>query len=257
MSVTNGNQIRKQLHQPRLAEMVADVLRERIVTGELRDGDTLQRQEDLLAEFAVSRPSLREALRILESEGLITVRRGNRGGAVVHAPQAHNAGNTIGVVLKTQQVPFADLGTALSRLEPLCASLCATRKDRAKQVLPRLRAAHKATLEAIDDDLEFTRLARRFHEELVDSCGNETLKLVVGALESLWSKQEEAWAQRAADAGGFPGRERRLEGMRAHEKLIELIAAGDELGVATVARKHLTATQRYALSEQDGARPVG
>jgi GntR family transcriptional regulator, transcriptional repressor for pyruvate dehydrogenase complex len=254
--VVDAPSVRKQLHQPRLAEMVAEVLRERIVTGQLRDGDSLQRQEDLLAEFAVSRPSLREALRILESEGLITVRRGNRGGATVHAPQAQNAGNTIGLVLKAQHVPLADLGAALGRLEPLCASLCASRVDRAEEVLPRLRAAHEATVEALDSELDFTRLARRFHEVLVDSCGNETLKLLVGALESLWSKQEVAWARRATDAGGFPGREQRQEGMQAHSKLIELIDQGDEAAVAIIARKHLDATQRFALSEREGARPL-
>lgn len=247
---------RVQLHQPRVAEMVAGVLRERIVTGVLRDGDHLQRQEDMLEEFAVSRPSLREALRILEAEGLITVRRGNRGGALVHAPRAQNAGATIGLVLKTQQVGLGDLAAALSRLEPLCASLCAARADRVKKVLPRLREAHKATLDVLDDEVEFTRLSRRFHEDLVDSCGNETLKLVVGALESLWSRQEVAWARRATNAGGFPVRERRLEGMRAHERLIEMIETGDEVAVAEFARRHLDATQRYALSERDSARPV-
>jgi len=248
---------RMQLHQPRLAEMVAGVLRERILDGSLQDGDSLPRQEDLLDEFRVSRPSLREALRILEAEGLITVRRGNRGGAIVHAPQAENAGYTIGLVLKAQQVPLSDLGAALGRLEPLCAALCAARKDRKRAVLPRLRAAHEATAGAVDDDLEFTRLARRFHEVLVDTCGNETLKLVVGALETVWSGQEEEWAKRASAAGGFPGRERRLEGLKAHERLIELIAAGDEVAVASVAMRHLEATQRYALAHQDGARVVG
>ena len=238
----------RQLHQPRLAEMVAGMLRDRILTGGLRDGDSLPRQEDLLEEFAVSKPSLREALRILESEGLITVRRGNRGGAVVHAPQAHNAGHTIGLVLKAQKVPLDDLRDALNYLEPLCASLCAGRSDRRRAVLPRVRAAHEATLAAVDDAMEFTRLARRFHEELVDTCGNETLKLVVGALESLWSGQEEAWAERATQSGGFPGRKRRLEGIRAHERLIELIEAGDTVAIAEVARKHLRAAQRYALS---------
>jgi DNA-binding FadR family transcriptional regulator len=252
-----GSAASMQLHQPRLAEMVAEVLRERILTGVLQDGDFLPRQEDLLQEFRVSRPSLREALRILEAEGLITVRRGNRGGAVVHSPQAHNAGYTIGLVLKAQQVPLSDLGVALGRLEPLCAAMCASRKDRKKTVLPRLRAAHEATIAAVDDDLEFTRLARRFHEVLVDTCGNETLKLAVGALESVWSGQEEEWAERASAEGGFPGRERRLEGLRAHERLIELIEAGDEAAVASVAQRHLDATQRYALSQQARARIVG
>jgi DNA-binding FadR family transcriptional regulator len=247
---------RAQLHQPRLAEMVAELLRERIVTGVLKDGDLLPRQEDLLEEFAVSRPPLREALRILEAEGLITVRRGNRGGAVIHAPQAHNAGTTIGLVLKAQRVPLTDVGEALGQLEPLCASLCTSRPDRLTAVLPRLREVHAAAVEAVDNELEFQRLQREFHEELVKLCGNETLKLVVGALESLWSRQEEVWAEQVASEGGFPEREQRLEGLRAHERLLDLIEAGNPAEVSTAARRHLDAIQRYALSVASGDKPV-
>ncbi|HRE03853.1 MAG TPA: GntR family transcriptional regulator, partial [Ilumatobacteraceae bacterium] len=64
------------LRQPRLAEMVADVLRQRILSGELGDGSIIGKQEELIEEFNVSKPSIREALRILETEGLISVQRG-------------------------------------------------------------------------------------------------------------------------------------------------------------------------------------
>jgi GntR family transcriptional regulator, transcriptional repressor for pyruvate dehydrogenase complex len=233
--------------------MVAGILRDRILSGALGDDDALPRQEALLEEFGVSKPSLREALRILEAEGLITVRRGNRGGATVHAPKAHNAAYMIDLVLRAQKVQLDDVGDALVRLEPLCAALCAMRADRAKEVLPRLRTAHDAVVEALDDELEFTRLARRFHEELVACCGNQTLILLVGALETLWSGQEERWAERATEAGGFPDRAQRKEGIRAHERLIELIDAGDHPRVTDAAHRHLRATQRFALSEADGA----
>ena len=64
---------------PRIAEIVADELRRQIIDGELADGDLLPRQEVLVEQFNVSLVSLREALRILETEGLVSVRRGNRG----------------------------------------------------------------------------------------------------------------------------------------------------------------------------------
>src|SRR5262245_56820656 len=59
--------------------MIAGVLRNRIVNGELEDGKVLPKHQDFLIEFGVSLPSLREAMRILETEGLISERRGNRG----------------------------------------------------------------------------------------------------------------------------------------------------------------------------------
>ena len=76
----------RRLSQPRIAEMIADSLRRRILEGELADGDVLPKVDDLLLEFPVSKPSIREAMRILETEGLISVRRGNVGGAIIHSP---------------------------------------------------------------------------------------------------------------------------------------------------------------------------
>ena len=136
---------RQQLRQPRLAEMVAAALRKRIVSGAIEDGGMLPKQEDLMAEFGISLPPMREALRILETEGLITVRRGNTGGAVVHQPQAAKAAYMLGLVLESRDVPVHDVLSALRRLEPVCAAACAAREDRAETVLPRLRATLDAS----------------------------------------------------------------------------------------------------------------
>src|SRR5262245_47255365 len=71
---------------PRAADLAAAGIRELIVTGELVDGERLPPLESLVDEYGISGPSMREALRILESEGLITVQRGKIGGAIVHRP---------------------------------------------------------------------------------------------------------------------------------------------------------------------------
>ena len=64
-------------------QLVADELRHLIVSGQLTEGESLGREPELIERFGVSRPSLREALRILEAEGLITVVRDD---AAVHPP---------------------------------------------------------------------------------------------------------------------------------------------------------------------------
>jgi GntR family transcriptional regulator, transcriptional repressor for pyruvate dehydrogenase complex len=245
-----------QIHQPRLAEMVADVLRSRIVSGQLRDGTSLPRQEDLLQEFRVSRPSLREALRILEAEGLITVNRGNRGGSTVHVPRVGNAAYSVGLVLQSRGVQMTDLRDALQAIEPVCAGLCAAREDRLEEVLPRLRALQKDVVDSVYDPVGFTLNSRRFHEGLVDSCGNETLKLVVGALESLWTSREEAWARQADRAGGFPDAKSRLGGVRAHERIIKYIEEGAVDRVQRQARLHLESSLLYALDGSSEDRAV-
>src|SRR3546814_16660333 len=75
---------------PKTAELVADRIRRRIISGELDEGASLPPEGQLLEQFGVSRPTLREAIRILEAERLITVTRGSRSGARVSAPRVES-----------------------------------------------------------------------------------------------------------------------------------------------------------------------
>jgi GntR family transcriptional repressor for pyruvate dehydrogenase complex len=238
---------RGQLRQPRLAEVVAAVLRDRIIDGELADGDVLPKQDELLEEFRISRPSLREALRILESEGLLTVRRGNVGGSVVEVPTAETSAYMFGLVLQSRRGSVSDLAEAIKHIEPITASLCALREDREQTVIPALRENLALTLEAIGDGPAFTRLSRQFHEDLVAGCGNVTLILTVGALESLWSEQERQWAQRAQSQGNYPDERYRRAVVAAHKALVTAIAAGNSEKATRLARTHLEHSQHYSL----------
>ena len=85
-------------------EQIADELRSLIVSGELAEGDSLGHEPDLVERFGVSRPSLREALRILEAEGLITVVRGVLGGVIVHEPNESMTARTAALVLQARNV---------------------------------------------------------------------------------------------------------------------------------------------------------
>ncbi len=239
---------RHQLRQPRVAEMVADGLRERILSGELADGAMLPKQDDLIAEFRVSPPSIREACRILETEGLITVRRGNVGGAVVHHPRSGMAAYMIGLVLQSKGANLLDVMTAMRNLEPACAAACAARPDRAQTVLPKLRALMNAADDAMDDADTYVRLARQFHVELVASCGNETMALVVGALENLWSAHVDVLARQQSRLGSFGDRKIREATAKEHERIYNFIAKGDERGAEQASRDHFS----EALHEPDG-----
>jgi DNA-binding FadR family transcriptional regulator len=242
-----------QLRQPRIADLIASRLRTRIVNGEIADGNLLPKQDELLEEFEVSRPSLREALRILETEGLITVRRGNMGGAVVHAPKPEAAAFMMGLVLQAGQVPLTDLAEALGRLEPACAAACADRPDRSQTAVPVLRAAIDDAEQNLDNAMAFTQIAHRFHDELVGQCGNETLRLTVGTLLTLWSTQESAWAEGAEARHAFPDRHLRLTALRAHRKLVDAIERGDASEAARISYVHMEASQIHVLGEQGGA----
>ncbi|SHM66315.1 FadR/GntR family transcriptional regulator [Cryptosporangium aurantiacum] len=234
-----------KISQLRMAEQVAAALRNRILAGGIVDGTSLPKQDELVAEFGVSYPSVREALRILETEGFITVRRGNRGGAVVHAPDIGTAGYALGLTLQAMQVKATDLGDALAVLEPLCASRLAQRADRHRFVVPRLRELLDASERCIDDGAVFTTASREFHDALVGFETNATLRVVVKSLTSLWSVQEEAWAEAQASRGAYPSHSDCAAAHRAHARLVQAIEDGDADEAARIAQEHLSATQHW------------
>ncbi len=244
---------RPRIRQPRVAEMLADVLRERILSGELEDGALLPKQDDLLAEYRTSKASAREAFRILETEGLISVQRGNVGGAVVHRPKPETAAYMLGLVLQSRKVSLADVGVALQYLEPLCAALCAERTDRDTQVVPRLVNAHLRLTRAVesDDAVEASAASRAFHEEIVRCSGNETLIIVAGVLESLWTSHESSWSVAASRSGRFPEPLLRKRALQEHQQLIDAITDGDVDRAARVARRHLATAQQYPMGEEN------
>src|ERR1700746_3465054 len=170
-----GLEVRRRLSARRTAEIIADELRRQIIEGELVDGDLLPRQEVLVERFNVSLVSLREALRILETEGLVSVRRGNRGGAVVHAPAKASAAYMLGLLLQSESVEVADLGMALQELEPACAALAAQRPDRADTIVRELKEINAAMETHLEDGPEFTEIGRKFHDCVVRGCGNRTI----------------------------------------------------------------------------------
>lgn len=244
-----------QLRQPKLAELVANVLRQRILDGELVDGQLLPNQDSFVSEFGVSRPSMREALRILEAEGLITVRRGNIGGAVVHRPQARHVAYTLALVLESRAISLDDVGSALKLLEGTCAGLCARRDDRAEAVVPVLRDANGRARDTVDDWPEYIRATSDFHRALVDCSGNETLQLLVGSLETTWLTQVRSWAEATTEVGASPDRDYRLRGVDTHDELIELIAAGDVATTTALAESHFDPQQFY-LTPADAERRI-
>jgi GntR family transcriptional repressor for pyruvate dehydrogenase complex len=229
-----------QLRQPRLAELIAVNLRDRILASEFDDGASLPKQEDLLEEFGVSPPSIREALRILETEGLVTVQRGNVGGAVVLQPKVEKVAYMLALVMQASAVSLGDLSHALVQLEIPCAAECARRPDRDRTVVPRLRAVLDESREVIDDPAAYMASARHFHEEMVNCCGNESMILVVGTLESLWSAQVRALlAGQSEPSPLFKDLAFRQQSLEDHEALLERIVAGDDQGTEAVAHRHL------------------
>lgn len=236
----------RRIRQPRVAEIVASKLRDDILSGRLREGDILPTQESLFQEFGVSPPALREAIHLLETDGLISVRRGNVGGAVVQMPSADRTAHMIGMVLQTRAATPADVSEALLHLEPICAGMCAAREDRATEVVPYLQAEIARQATQFDDLSQYVPNARRFHEALVSRCGNEPMILLIGSLELIWSTHESGvWTGEGEAVMSAPTMRAAL---RDHQRLVDAISDGNTARATKLAADHLTAARRSTLA---------
>jgi DNA-binding FadR family transcriptional regulator len=242
---------------PRAGEVVAATLRRMILNGELKDGDRLPRQEDLLRMFSVSHPSLREGLRMLEAEGLISIQRGKVGGASVRVPKASGIAYTFGMVLQAEQVSLRDLADALDSLEPLCFGLAAASPTRGDVLVPLLTQSCDKLADLVSDEVGFTVEAREFHQIVVENCDNNTIRLAVGALTRLWSYHETDAIDTRHNSGQPLPTSKRRQVLKTHRLLTERIAEGAVDKCQQLATLHVRTTQHYVLTSNDNEARIG
>ncbi len=229
----------QRVRAPRTAEIVAQDLRRQIVRGELNEGDALPPETSLMEFFGVSRPTLREALRVLEAEMLITVHRGSHGGARVQTPNGDVAARYAGFVLEHRNVDLADVYQARAIIEPPCARIVAT--QRTKDDLARIWAAVQEAESAnkTDDAVLAVRVQNEFHSLIVELARNETTAVLWGMLRHIVDSVTVSRVEReATHLGG-----------RSHRRLAELIEAREADAAEQLWRKHLTESSRFFTSD--------
>jgi DNA-binding FadR family transcriptional regulator len=236
-------QVGQPVRLPKMAEMIAASLRRQIVRGELTEGDALPSEAALMQQFGVSRPTLREAFRLLESEALITIRRGAHGGARVHPPNGDVAARYAGLVLEHRGTTLRDVFDARLAIEPTCAALVARRRTRAD--INALREAADRATAAIEMPTRLIREQTEFHGLLIDLCGNETLRLLSSMLRHIIDLAN--WRHVEVDAGTPENLRANRIGHRAHRRILELIIAKDAKGAEELWRKHLHEAEIYML----------
>jgi DNA-binding FadR family transcriptional regulator len=220
--------------------MVATELRNEILSGVYAEGELFPRQQDLVDRFGVSPPPVREALRILETEGLISVQRGREGGAVVHRPRLAKVTYMLGMVLQADGVPVEDAIAAYGHLEPLIASMCAAQPDRATTIVPVLRENVALAASTLPDGRRFRTIAAQFHREMHTHVGNRTVAALILSLDVLVSSQIKKLSTESGFLRAFDDIDIRRASLREHELLVERVAAGDEDGAYDLAREHMS-----------------
>jgi GntR family transcriptional regulator, transcriptional repressor for pyruvate dehydrogenase complex len=253
------NYLGQLVRAPKTAELIATLYRRQIVRGELRPGDTLPSEQQLMAQFGVSRPTLREAFRILETENLISVKRGSRGGARVAQPSLSVAARYVGLLLQVQGTTIADIYEARAILEPACARLLA--RHRTKQDLidlggcaDELRNAVEAGQDTPPDPERWSSLADRFHELIMQRCGSNTLAVQGGVLQDIVRTHLALTVARESREREIIEQARR--NVRSYHRLITLVEKRDGAGAERHWRIHVGTAGKYLRREHMQNRSV-
>ncbi|MCU1504184.1 MAG: GntR family transcriptional regulator [Ilumatobacteraceae bacterium] len=165
---------------PRAADVLADRLRQRVLSGELVEGDVLPPERALMTDTGLGRATVREALRVLEAEALITPRVGRYGGWTVRRPGRDSVTRSIDVFIRGTQIRFGSLLAAREAIEPSCAALAADHRTDADLEALEQRSAHLAS--CYEDLPEYLLENVRWHLAIVDATHNELLIAIMSAL---------------------------------------------------------------------------
>lgn len=231
------------LEPRRLYRQVADQIRALIEAGELRVGDRLPAERDLADRFGVSRPTVREALIVLEVEGHIQIRMGS-GVYIARRPTAAP------VIL-----PVVDGDGPFEILEARCIVESAIAEEAARRSTPEGIARLDEMLHRMEQSLDEPERAVAadlgFHVAIVDMIGNAPLRHFAGLLSD---KRTSPYFEKLASY--FEGPHTWKRAVEEHREIRNAIAAGDPAAAREAMRRHLTLAQKR-FSESFGEEPGG
>lgn len=229
----------------KLSHVIAERLRARIAHGELVAGDSLPPEAQLLAEFKVSRPTLREALRVMESERLIQLSRGARFGATVIGPSIEAVSRYSGLYLASRGTTLAEIHQVRMLIEPPLAALMA--QYRSEPHVNALRECVQTQQSAVQhkDYLAAITAVIQFHDIMERSVGNGALGLIAGMLHDCAMKVYPQMLMTGSGAQSQAVKQRTEESVRGHAALLELIAHGKMFEAESFWRSYMQDTAAF------------
>jgi DNA-binding FadR family transcriptional regulator len=229
----------REVRIPKTAEVIAQRLRGQIVRGELTKGDSLPSETVLTEQFQISRPTLREAFRILESQRLIEIRRGARGGPRVLGPDPAVAATYAGLILQSGGTPLQDVYTARTIVEAPAIALMAEppSEEQIAALRQNVKQYAELSLQLPYDADGLAELSEEFHRRVLELSGSPTLSLFSSMIRDIVHSVNTTFGQSKASAD-----ERRSTDeatVRAHGKLVDLLETGKLAQADKLWRRHL------------------
>lgn len=231
------------------SEQIAFEIRRYLAQQGLQPGDRLGTEQELAKEFGVSRPTLREALRLLASSHLVRASRGPGGGIFVASTpnegMSLSVSESIATMLETDSVTLCQLVEARIFLEVPMAGLAADRvTDDAVRALEAAIADAEGHAPCSD---EFREADLRFHEAIAETAGNELVRAFTSWVLDVLQPSLVAAIGHRLDAGAI---------LQQHRDVLRAIRRGQSTAAQRAMRRHLEYV-RDALSAHDDEKETG
>lgn len=206
-------------------ERLISLLQDRITSGQFKAGMKLPPERELADQLGVSRFSLREALRVARSQGLIEVQQGRC--SRIATPNTQAASDLIGLTLKRTPKTFLDLIEVRKVLECQIASFAAERAS-----LPQINKLRK-TIEELENNTSKLEICIEkdieFHELLLEATGNIVFKIILNPLSELLKKSRHETMKKHGIASAING----------HKAVLEAIINRDSVSASAAMKQHL------------------
>lgn len=222
------------LRRPKASDVIARRIVDLILGGDLQPGARLPSERDMMTAMHASRTTVREALRLLETRGVITVRPGPQGGPIVRRPRSTDLTEALTLILRFQGSTPMDVLQSRQLLEPALTREAASRITPAE--LDVLRDTVAQMLDRVDRYDIFIEANRVFHSTIAAASGNGPSVVFMDTLKNIGD---------GSIAGVRANQERRLEVARAHQQIVAALSTRDATRSEAAMRAHLKDSARY------------
>lgn len=225
----------KTIDRPRKQAMItAQRIVQDIAAGSLQPGDQLPPEKEMLRQYEIGRGTLREALRVLELQGVVIIRPGPGGGPQVASPDSRHLASTLALLMQFADTPFRAVIEARFEIEPVTAALCAQRAD--KELASEISGSVDRMATHVNNFAEFIEENRRFHNMVAWGSGNPLFGYFINSLH---------WITDGTVLGvDYPQQFRHLV-VEAHRNIADAIVARDPDAARLAMFHHMKDSERY------------
>lgn len=209
------------------SEHVAQLLLDRIANTGMRPGSSFGTEAELLEQYDVSRPTLRESLRILEAQGVLQLRPGPKGGIIVAKPGMGVLAHGLSVYLRLHEVPFIEVLKAREVIEPALAAAAA--ENATEEDIAAMQASVDR-MRGLSAQTEFVEENRLFHSLVAQAGKNEVMAIFWSTISILAAGEQ---------LGVKYSSRNQLHVVTAHQNIVEAIKGRDAKKAAALMSEHL------------------